>query len=203
MPDDATCLATIERIVFDPSFEVSRVDDTVLVQKLPGGPLSFLHKLFVSREDTVTSVEEVLGFRIPQSYANFFGLSNGAILFDNTFFLFGIGSAESREVSLNNIRPLSLSQQVDVQRQINPASRWTDIGNIAAATKTFIIRIDTLGITALADREGNRREYPTFLSLVAVLVEILAQHSGPQGLIDPTAEALQHELDNFIIAPRQ
>jgi hypothetical protein len=203
VPDDADCLAAIKQTVCDPSFEVLRAKDAILIQKLQGGPLQFLHKLFVSGEDIASIVEGILGFPIPLSYANFFSLSNGATLFDNSLFVFGIDGAESREISIDDIRPLSLKEHVDIQRQIDPGRQWVEVGSVAAATKTYAIQIKPDGVTAVCDPEGPRREYPAFLPLVTTLVQILAQHSGPQGLIDPTAEALQSEIDRFIAAARQ
>lgn len=201
--DDAKDLAVIKDVIYAYELDVTITDGAILIGKLPGGCLRYLHKLFVPTDDIIIRIENILGFVVPKSYAQLFLLSDGATLFDNTLFLYGISAASTREVSIENARPVSLMDQVEIQRRANPDLDWIEVGSIAAATKNFSIQINRSGSAALNNLDGHARYYPTFLSMLSVLTQILHKNSGAQGLIDDSGESLQSEIESYICVSRQ
>lgn len=202
MPDDANILE-IKQVIYAGNLDVRHAVGAVLIGKLPGGPLRYLHSLFPPFDGIVDEIQNILSFPVPESYAKFFSLSDGATLFDNTLFVYGARGATTRDISVDNIRPISLAEQVALCNEISPGRDWIEVGSLAAATKNYILEIDQTGITALRSPNGERQEYPTFLQMIVTLVRILQNHCGPQGLLDSTAETLQTEIDRFIRATRQ
>jgi hypothetical protein len=203
VPDDASDLVKLREGLYLPAVDVTEAKGSILIAKLPGGPLKFLHKLFVPHAGAEKEVERIMGFPPPPSYAAFLTFSDGAILFDNTLFLYGVCGIKNHSVSIENIRPISLEEQVNFQRMTIPALDWIEIGSLAAATETYSLQINSLGCTSLCNKEGERRECGRFLSMLLLLVQILNQHSGRHGLYDPTAETLQQEMKRFIADLRQ
>lgn len=196
-------LSLIKEIVYTNGLEVSQVDEIIFIGKLNGGPLSYLHKIFFPANDPHKDLQNILGFPAPASYSKFFSFSDGATLFDNTLFLYGINGAVTREISVNNVRPISLAEQVELQRRISPDQDWVEVGTLAAATQSYSIRIQPSGSAALCSPNGDSRIYSRFLGLLLILIQILQNNSGPDGLIDPSAETLQSEIDSFLRPSRQ
>ena len=202
-PDDAASLQIIEQAIYAPGLDVTYAKGSTLIGKLPGGPLRYLHKLFSPKENAAYELEKALGFPPPLSYEKFFSLSDGATLFDNTLFLYGIEGTVSREVSIDNVRPISLIEEVEIRRITNPDLEWIEVGGLSAATKSYSILLNQDGVTVLRSPDGAGRESRTFLAILLTLFKIMQNNSGPLGLIDGTAETLQAEIDSFIGQQRQ
>jgi hypothetical protein len=146
----------------------------------------------------LSDVAKTLRFSVPISYAEFFLFSDGATLFDNTLFLYGVDSASARETTVENIKPISLLERVEIQRNIDPSLEWIEVGSLAAATKNFSIQINRLGSALLSDPDGGKREYPRFMPMLSALVLILNNSSNAHGLIDESGENLQVDVENYI-----
>lgn len=196
--DDMEYIQRLRQKIYDEASDVAHAGASILIGKLPGGPLRYLHKLFAPSEDAPYELGKILGFSPSDSYAAFFLMSNGATLFDNTLFLYGMGDAGTREVSVDNIKPVSLNEQVAISRMANPGLEWIEVGSIAAATENYSIQVNSHGLTALSSSSGQRREYTNFLAALLVFVEVVQSSCGLQGITDESAAELQIEIENLI-----
>lgn len=203
MPDDAGDLQRLRDAIYLPGLDIIHTDSSTLIGKLSGGPLQYLHKLFAPRPTAINDLEVILGFPPPRSYAAFFSFSDGATLFDNTLFLYGTHGIANRSTSVEDVRPISLREQVEIQRLATLKLDWIEVGSLAAATKSYSLNINSAGSVAVCGKEGARRECKSFLSMLLLITKLLNQHSDESGLYDPTAEMLQEEIDRFITTLRQ
>jgi hypothetical protein len=193
-PNSGTDVAKVRDVLYSRRQDVLKTDHALLIGKLPGGTLRYLHKLFIPRSNVIIQVEDILGFPIPTSYAEFLLFSDGATLFDNTLFIYGTSEAETREISVQNMRPLGLREQNKETRN----SSWSEVGSLAGATKNYSIRLNRHGSISLVSPDGGSQNYSSFLTMLFVVIQIINNNCGPRGLIDDTAGALQSEIDSYI-----
>lgn len=198
VPERNSNLANIEKILYSRHCEIYKSSNAILIGKLSGGPQRYLHKLFMPSVGIDLKVEEILGFPAPSSYTQFLLFSDGATLFDNTLFLYGTIGASTRDISIENIRPLGLIDQNQTYWSSGQDRSTVEIGSIAAATKNYSIKLTKSGKISLTSPDGSGRYYSSFLPMLLTLVQIVNDHCGPNGLIDDSAKTLEFEIDSYI-----
>lgn len=164
----------------------------------PSQKLRFFHKIFPGiSSNIINNVENIIGFKVPSSYKNFIFECGGAILFDQSFFLYGFDANVSRSLELDHQKPLYIGQAINDFRLIYPDffyRSWIPIGSVVLNDKVWI----------LLNKDGRAKifkeklivDFTSFDEFMAHIIPILATGLRcdplPEGGCPEIEEALFH-----------
>ena len=111
------------------------------IRKLPDKrALGYLHKLHTPlSEEGLRKLSKVYDHRLPSEYENFLRWSNGASLFDNNVYLYGLVDTLDRSLSPDAQQPISI-EMANVGFRADNQDRWSvgwmTIGSIVGQDST-------------------------------------------------------------------
>ena len=171
------------------------------INKIGIEDLSFLHKLFPRcTDEEIELLSKNYRVILPKEYAYFLMWSNGAILFDGTMFIKGIGCEVSRSFLIEDQNAVSLISDLELSR-IGDGG-WITLGLVSAKSRTFEIRSNSNGITRFGQKDCSFMEFPTFFSCLELVITILDNLTDRDGLRDPSAQELENEMLSLQISRR-
>jgi hypothetical protein len=170
----------------------------VFIGPILGGNLKYMHKLFSPLADAEERLRGALGWPPPPAYSCFFSFSDGAILFDNTVFIYGLNSSISRDLRPENVRPISLKRELENWRAHSSSKKnWALVGSVAGYSSRYSIEICVDGRTRINTQESTSRTFPCFLSALLAVIKLAEKHCDANGVTDLNALALERELDSL------
>jgi hypothetical protein len=168
------------------------------VRKLPGpATLNYLHSLYAPLPpDMLTAMEDDLGGRLPQAFADFLLGANGARLFVHALHLFGYatGQSVSRSTNLEDQEAISICWKNDLLRNVQPvrwADGWRTVGSLAGWTTQLDIQLHHSGACSLRHGDAEGRDFQSFDALLREVVPRLQSCFDCTGPIDPTYGQLE------------
>lgn len=180
------------RTTIEDAEKLHRAGKVILIRKLRGGQLRYLHKLFVPEK--YDYIVNAIGFAPPSGYKEFFEYSNGAILFDNTLFIYGIIDQFSRKVTIEKIVPISLTERAAISSNW---PEWAEVASLSGYSRTYTIDVAANGRSRLKYNHTVLSERVTFLHLLCELIDILENIISESGMDDVSARRLEVELEKL------
>lgn len=202
MPDFKMQLNLIEELIFEFSENGTLTTDsgsTFVAPLRQLGPLFYLHRIFRGcTKDELDSISGPRGFRPPLDYLAFMKFSDGAILFDNTFFVFGTRENLSRDIDPEKLTPPNLrTENTDYERRTGDSERLC-VGSVVGDTKRYFIVIRPDGNVLLRDEGRGTSEFSTFFDCILTVAAKLRSISNAQGLLDDTGLAVETQMQALL-----
>jgi hypothetical protein len=173
---------------------------SVFICPLPGGPLRFLHKTYGGGERNQPAyLEHLFGFALPEDYLNFMRSCNGATLFDNHLYLYGVVPQLNRGLGLEDQLPISLASELETSRDADdPGRSWRPFGSVAGYGQLFQLEVDASGRARMRGDAGPTRTAESVPELVHALAAMLDGLADARGFPDDTIGRLDSELAAFV-----
>lgn len=124
----------------------------------------FLHKVFGGlSKNRQRELHHLYGFAAPEDYNQLMSWCNGATLFDNALFIYGVCSDVTRGLRLEDQRPVSLDTKIEIARLTrSPDDVWRPFGAVTGYADLYSLEISQEGRTRVVLRamEGRGRLVP-------------------------------------------
>lgn len=158
------------------------------IKKLPDDrSLGYLHKLHGPLSNVeIERICDGIGRRLPAQMESFLCWSNGASLFDNQIYLFGLAESVSRSLAPETQKPISI---VDKNRIFSAARhrRWNDgwihVGSIVGWDANYEIELHESGACAVTFREATYSS-ASFEQCVESIIDRISICYSCDGIID-------------------
>lgn len=168
------------------------------IRKLPDDrSLGYLHKLFTPLDDAgLESLHQALEQPLPADFTSFLQWSNGACLFDNKIYLFGLIGSLSRDLSPEKQQPISIDDNNRIFAATNGA-RWAEgwrvIGSVVGWSSSYAIELHRDGRCAITS-EQIARSMPSFTQCLSTVIDRVDACFSCDGIIDRSHAELESAL---------
>lgn len=172
---------------------------SLFVCKIGHKPLDYLHKLFgPSKDITKDYLKEIFGFDVPIDYMRFMACFNGAVLFDNTFAIYGLGSERGRGLCLEDQKAISLMDEWECRNWgLCPENPWRPFASISGHETLFHVEISPTDQVRISDGKKSV-VLGRFSEALSRLAFILDQLSDEYGMKDKSKRAIDIEIELLI-----
>lgn len=142
------------------------------------GPLAYLHFCFAPcGENYLVNIEELFEYRLPEEYAAYMSINNGASLFSGTFSIYGSGGNPSRSLQAEDQAAVSVADaclRYRISNSMDWSAGWRPIGSMTALNR-YVLTIHSNGETRIQNDTGRVRKWKSFSHM---LVECVAAVDG-------------------------
>ncbi len=176
---------------------------TKFVCPLSHAPLAFLHKIFgESGKSRRPQLDRLYGFSVPEDYDQLMIWCNGATLFDNALFIYGVCPEVTRGLTLEDQRPLSLESELELARLTRSgADLWRPFGAVTGYADLFNLELHPQGETRVTSRDGKAWPAGSVKEVVTSLVRLFDQLTDHRGFVVERGAQLDRELREFFLGP--
>ena len=179
---------------------VESINGTKFICPLMTAPLAFLHRIFYDRETgSRARLNQMFGFPVCNEYIQLMSWCNGADLFDNSFFIFGISQELKRGLGLEDQRPISLQAELNAaHRSILTNDLWQPFASVTGYADLYSLSLSAQGEARIALRDGPAWVAASILDVVIEFAVFFDRLSNEEGLIIERSEHLDIVLADFI-----
>jgi hypothetical protein len=144
----------------------------------------------------------MFGIPLPEDYVSFMSRCNGATLFDNSLFIYGVVTELSRSLSLEDQQPVSLAAELESSRwRHDPPYPWRPFGSVTGYEKLFELEIDASGRARMQCDGSPVRTANSVRDLIGALAACLDGLTDHRGFIDQSRKGMDAELMRFVESP--
>jgi hypothetical protein len=168
------------------------------IRKLPDNrSLGYLHKLYTPLDCAgCQQLRDALGRDLSPEFESFLRWSNGANLFDDQIYLFGLVGTFSRDTALENQQPISIVDRNSIHSAVTSArwhDGWIQIGSVVGWSSTYGIELHKGGACALTSEDGVYAT-PSFERCVTVIIDRISACFSCDGVIDSSYAEIEAAL---------
>jgi hypothetical protein len=180
----------------DDASSLTTLSGNRFIRKLPDDrALSYLHKLYAPL-DTIKldRLRSALASKLPADFEAFLLWSNGASLFDNQLYLFGLVEDFSRDIAPERQQPLSIIDK----NSGSGREGWTRIGSVVGWSIRYDIEVHETGACALTTEEGEYAAQ-TFEQCVGRIIDRLGSCFSCDGVNDRTYAEVEVAVASLVL----
>jgi hypothetical protein len=162
------------------------------------GGAGYRHILFPPCPNSLLlNLEDEWEMIIPADYELFLKNSNGAVLYDNSIYLFGATVDLSRGEDWDDLAPISLFLEARNQRQLRPVewrAGWRRIGAVVAVEK-FSLLLNKFGNVKILSSSGSYHQWLGLNEMMDVLVSDISSLFSSNLMGDDLTNSIQDVLN--------